>query len=210
MYSIRFAGADGVVNCSDTPQLEFLLGRPAGEQSSILAGFGGAGFAPAEAISLLSSLYLIIPHSHTVTAAEHVNPGTPFDSTPFIFDSQVFTEAQLRGTTFPGTGGNQGEVEPRLREELRLQSGHTLSRDSRKACHWRFLTTSRRFRPSFKAAMAKLAVLSQDVSQIIDCSEFILVPRPLQGPNDIEQTRAPTPFPVLPVDPGPATSAAPV
>ena len=63
--------------------------------------------------------------SHTVAAADKVDttiPGTPFDSTPEIFDSQFFVETQLRGTLFPGTGGNQGEVESPLRGELRLQS----------------------------------------------------------------------------------------
>ena len=43
--------------------------------------------------------------SHTVAAADEVDPtvpGTPFDSTPFIFDSQFFIETQLRGTSFPG------------------------------------------------------------------------------------------------------------
>jgi hypothetical protein len=30
-------------------------------------------------------------------------PGTPFDSTPGIFDTQVFIEVQLRGTLFPGS-----------------------------------------------------------------------------------------------------------
>ena len=37
---------------------------------------------------------------------------------------QVFIEVQLRGTLFPGTGGNQGEVESPLRGEIRLQSDH--------------------------------------------------------------------------------------
>ena len=63
--------------------------------------------------------------SHTIAAADHVDPtipGTPFDSTPFIFDTQFFVETQLRGTIFPGTGGNQGEVESPLHGELRLQS----------------------------------------------------------------------------------------
>lgn len=51
-------------------------------------------------------------------------PGTPFDSTPGIFDTQFFIEVQLRGTLFPGTGGNQGEVESPLQGEMRLQSDH--------------------------------------------------------------------------------------
>lgn len=43
--------------------------------------------------------------SHTVAAADLVDPtipGTPFDSTPEVFDTQFFVETQLRGTLFPG------------------------------------------------------------------------------------------------------------
>jgi hypothetical protein len=48
----------------------------------------------------------------------------------------------------------------------------------------------------FKAAMAKLAVIGQDVSKLIDCSDVIPVPKPVVGTphlpaglsmNDIEQ-----------------------
>ena len=77
--------------------------------------------------------------SHTVAAADHVDPsipGTPFDSTPELFDTQFFIETQLRGTSFPGTGGNQGEVESPLAGEIRLQSDAELARDSRTACEW--------------------------------------------------------------------------
>ena len=64
-------------------------------------------------------------------------PGTPFDSTPFTFDTQFFVETQLRGTGFPGAdGANQGEVESPLHGELRLQSDSELARDSRTACEW--------------------------------------------------------------------------
>ena len=76
---------------------------------------------------------------HTIAAADHVDPsipGTPFDSTPGVFDTQFFVETQLRGILFPGTGGNQGEVESPLQGELRLQSDSELARDSRTACEW--------------------------------------------------------------------------
>ena len=66
---------------------------------------------------------------HSVAAADHVDPsipGSPFDSTFASFDSQVFIEVQLRGTAFPGTGGNQGEVESPLAGEIRLQSDHVV------------------------------------------------------------------------------------
>jgi hypothetical protein len=51
-------------------------------------------------------------------------PGTPFDSTPGVFDSQFFVEVQLRGTLFPGPGRGEGEVESPLEGEIRLQSDH--------------------------------------------------------------------------------------
>lgn len=104
---------------------------PSDTVTSILARFADAGFSPEEVIALLAS--------HTVAAADHVDssiPGTPFDSTPFTFDTQVFVEVQLRGTLFPGTGGNQGEDESPIRGEMRLQSDHDLARDSRTACIW--------------------------------------------------------------------------
>lgn len=43
--------------------------------------------------------------SHSIAAADVVDPtipGTPFDSTPGTFDSQVFVEVLLKGTSFPG------------------------------------------------------------------------------------------------------------
>ena len=88
---------------------------------------------------------------HTIAAADHVDPsipGTPFDSTPEMFDTQFFIETQLRGTLFPGTGGNQGEVESPLHGEIRLQSDSELARDSRTACEWQsFVSESRSFNP---------------------------------------------------------------
>jgi manganese peroxidase len=90
---------------------------------------------------------------------------------------------------------------------------------------------------SFAAAMAKLAVLGQDVKKMVDCSDVIPVPKPFAGKiqfpaglhkKDIDQAvcsfysnkvlridfaikqcRA-KPFPTLPTAPGPVTSVAPV
>lgn len=62
---------------------------------SILARFGDAGFSADEVVALLAS--------HTIAAADHVDPsipGTPFDSTPGVFDSQFFVETQLRGSAY--------------------------------------------------------------------------------------------------------------
>ncbi len=85
---------------------------------------------------------------HSIAAADEVDPtipGTPFDSTPGTFDTQIFVEVLLKGTLFPGfvlfvcisdyillcrcsTGPNQGEVESPLRGEMRLQSDFALAR----------------------------------------------------------------------------------
>ncbi len=87
----------------------------------------------------------MIYHSHTIAAADHVDPtipGTPFDSTPELFDTQFFIETQLRGTLFPGTAGNQGEIMSPLQGEIRLQSDGELARDARTACEWQsFVST---------------------------------------------------------------------
>ncbi|KAI0768705.1 peroxidase [Trametes elegans] len=227
---IQFAGAVGVSNCPGAPRLEFLLGRPAATRpapdktipepfdtvDTILARFAdAANFSPEEVVALLAS--------HTVAAADEVDttiPGTPFDSTPGFFDTQFFIETQLRGTLFPGTAGNQGEVESPLRGEMRLQSDSELARDARTACEWQSMVNNQeKMASTFKAAMAKLAVIGQDVSQMVDCSEAIPVPPPPKSNahfpagltiDDIEQACDSTPFPTLPTDPGVATSVAPV
>ncbi|KAJ7489140.1 manganese peroxidase 3 [Mycena latifolia] len=226
---IQFAGAVGVSNCPGAPQLQFLLGRPPPVAAApdglvpdpfdtitdILERFAEVGFSPDEVVALLSS--------HTIAAADHVDPsipGTPFDSTPGIFDTQVFIEVQLRGTSFPGTGGNQGEVESPLAGEIRLQSDSLLARDSRTACTWQsFATNQAAMQSKFKAAMMKLATVGQDTSKLIDCSDVIPVPKPVVGSphlpaglsmSDIEQACAETPFPTLTAQPGPVTSVAPV
>ncbi|KAA1472888.1 manganese peroxidase 2 [Dentipellis sp. KUC8613] len=226
---IQFAGAVGVSNCPGAPSLEFMFGRPdavapAADKTvpepfdtvdSILSRFSDAGFTADEVVALLSS--------HTVAAADHVDPtipGTPFDSTPEIFDTQFFIETQLRGTLFPGTGGNQGEVESPLRGEIRLQSDSELARDSRTACLWQgFVNQQSKMQSAFKSAMAKLAVVGHNTADMVDCSEVIPAGKPVTSTAhfpaglsnaDIEQACASTPFPTLPTDPGPVTSVAPV
>ncbi|THU84144.1 manganese dependent peroxidase 1 [Dendrothele bispora CBS 962.96] len=226
---IQLAGAVGVSNCPGAPRLEFFLGRPAPKAASpdllvpepfdsvtkILARFADAGFNPNEVVALLAS--------HTVAAADLVDPtipGTPFDSTPGIFDSQFFIETQLKGTLFPGTAGNQGEVMSPLRGEMRLQSDAELARDPRTACQWQsFVNNQANMQSEFKAAMLKLSLLGQNQRNLVDCSEVIPVPRAVTDKphlpagsslRDVERACAFSPFPVLTADPGPATSVAPV
>ena len=72
---------------------------------------------------------------------------------------------------------------------------------------------------SFQAAMAKLAVLGQDTSKMVDCSDVIPVPKTITkaatfpaglSKADVEQACATSAFPTLKTDPGPSTSVAPV
>ncbi|KAH9931128.1 manganase peroxidase [Epithele typhae] len=210
---IQFAGAIGVSNCPGAPQLDVFIGRPDATMpapdltvpepfdsvDSILARMlDGGDFSPAEVVAILAS--------HTIAAADHVDPtipGTPFDSTPELFDTQFFIETQLAGTLFPGNGSNQGEAMSPLAGELRLQSDSELARDSRTACEWQSFMT----------------VIGHSESDLIDCSEVVQTPPAAKSDahfpagltnTDVEQACATVAFPTLPTDPGPATSVAPV
>lgn len=125
LCSIQFAGAVGVSNCPGAPRLEFLAGRSNDSQASpdglvpepfdsadkIIARFADAGFTANEIVDLLAS--------HTVAAQDHVDPsihvrwiehampdeltnpagqGSPFDSTPSVFDTQFFIEVRATST----------------------------------------------------------------------------------------------------------------
>ncbi|KAH8992833.1 manganese peroxidase 1 precursor [Lactarius hatsudake] len=226
---IQFAAAVGVSNCPGAPRLKFLLGRPPplapaadltvpepfDNVTSILARFQDAGFSPPEVVALLAS--------HSIAAADQVDPtipGTPFDSTPGTFDTQVFVEVLLKGTLFPGTGPNPGEVESPLRGEMRLQSDFAIARDPRTACLWQAnVDQEGHMTSAFAAAMAKLSVLGQNPRNLVDCSDVIPIPKPFTGSahlpagstlQDIEASCKFSPFPTLKADPGPATSVAPV
>ncbi|EIW55331.1 manganese peroxidase isozyme precursor [Trametes versicolor FP-101664 SS1] len=227
---IQFAGAIGVSNCPGAPRLNVFIGRkdatkpapdltvpePFDDVTKILGRFEDAGkFTPAEVVALLAS--------HTIAAADHVDPtipGTPFDSTPELFDTQFFIETQLRGTLFPGNGSNQGEVMSPLHGELRLQSDAELARDARTACEWQsFVNNQAKLQSAFKAAFAKMTVLGQNTRELIDCSDVVPTPpAPASAAHfpaglthrDVEQACRQTPFPALRTDPGPATSVAPV
>lgn len=82
----------------------------------------------------------------------------------------------LKGTGYPGSGENSGEVMSPLpdRKELRLLTDQGLARDPRTACQWQsFVNNQNRMASEFKAAMAKLAILGQDRSDLVDCSEAL-------------------------------------
>lgn len=188
---IQYAATVAVGNCPGGPKLEFFAGRPNATQpgpdglipepqdsvNKILARFDdAAGFTPDEVVALLSS--------HSIARADKVDtsvPAAPFDSTPFTYDTQFFLETLLKGTGFPGTPNNTGEVESPLpltdgnnSGEIRLQSDFALARDPRTACTWQgFINQQQKMASAFAAAMAKLAVVGVDKSTLIDCSDVV-------------------------------------
>ncbi|EIM81779.1 atypical MnP lacking 1 acidic residue [Stereum hirsutum FP-91666 SS1] len=225
---VHLAAAVGTANCPGAPQLDFFFGRapplgpaadltvpePTDNVTAILARFADAGFAPDEVVALLSS--------HTVAAADEIDttiPGTPFDTTPFTFDTQFFVETLLVGTLFPGNGSQAGEVLSPIPGEMRLFSDSVLARDPRTACMWQeMINDQTRMQTLFKAAMHKLELLGQP-DTLVDCSDVVPVPAPFTGSavfpatfnmSDIQQACDTVPFPTLETLPGPETSVPPV
>jgi hypothetical protein len=230
---IQLAGAIGVGNCPGAPRLRFLLGRPNATAPApenmvpapfdstdvIFARFADAGFNTDEVVALLAS--------HSIAASKIVNPsiaGAPFDSTPNIFDTQFYLEELLRARGFHGTAPLQrGQADSPIEGEMRIMSDYLIARDSRTSCTWQsFINNQARMAESFGNAMAKLSVLGQDTSKMIDCSEVIPMPKSLPIENsqcvypagfsqtDVEQACSAAPFPMLSTVPGPATSVPPV
>ncbi|KAI0672336.1 heme peroxidase [Trametes maxima] len=226
---VQFAGAVGVSNCLGGPRLQFLAGRsnvsqaapdglipsPIAGVDSILDRMADAGFSADEVVDLLAS--------HSVAAQEHLDAsilGSPFDSTPATFDAQFFVETLLNGTAYPGDSSSFAEEKSPLAGEFRLTSDAELARDPRTACEWQSFVNDRALMVRrFEAAMAKMAVLGQDVNALIDCSDVIPEPKANLSNvanlpagktlEDIEASCAGSPFPTLSADSGPQTSVPP-
>lgn len=226
---VQLAGALSLCACPGAPRVKFSLGRPQpiaasppnlvpepfDDVTKILARFNSVGFSPQEVITLLSS--------HTAAGADTVDPtipGTPFDSTPSVFDTQIFIEVLLTGTLFPGTTGNQGEVESAINGTMRLQSDFLLARDSRTACFWQDLASDHGLLENeFADALFKLSLLGQNEADLTDCSFVIPFPPSLkdvpsfppgQTLSDIDQSCTTNPFPNLPTQPGPPLDVPPI
>jgi len=227
---IQFAGAVAVSNCPGAPRLEFLAGRPnatipasdgtvpepQNAVSAIFARMADAGFTPQDLVALLASHS--VARSDTLVENEM---AVPFDTTPFVFDTQIFLEVLLKGVGFPFgadsqvTAGAESESPLPNSNMLRLASDFAIAHDSETACAWQENVNNQELMSSnFQKAMAKLAVTGQDVSKLIDCSEAVPTPVPAvkkpatfpasTGPKDLQLSCA-SPFPVLSTDPGPAT-----
>ncbi|KDR73364.1 hypothetical protein GALMADRAFT_142466 [Galerina marginata CBS 339.88] len=223
---IQLAGAVSLVQCPGAPRIQFLMGRappkaasppnlvpePFDSVQSILQRFEPLGLTLEETVAVIGG-------SHSVAGADDVIPdleGVPFDQTPSVFDTQIFVDVQLRGTMFTGQGGNQGEVQSAVAGLVRLQSDHLLARDSATNCAWQsFANNQQRIQTFFASGVQKLALLGQNPSKMVDCSEVIpsaiafhgsaTLP-PGQTMEDIEQACATASFPVLPTQPGPPTT----
>ncbi|KAF7305323.1 Peroxidase [Mycena chlorophos] len=222
---IQFAAAVSLTKCPGTAQPTFMLGRvdatfpapngtvpaPTDNVDVILARMGDTGLSPQEVIALIAA--------HSIAGADDIDPtlmGLPFDSTPSTFDTQFFVETQLRGTVFPGTAGNAGEAMAPIKGELRLLSDSNFARDSATSCFFQANVNNQKLMASnFQAAFAKMAVIGQDVSKMVDCSDVLPPVIPLPGSEaqaffpsgtdqeDVEQACATAAFPSLPVLPGP-------
>jgi len=172
---IQLAAAVGIGNCPGAPQLPFLLGRrnatmaaendliptPFDSADTILSRFADAGFSPFEVVALLAS--------HSIATSSFVKPGARFDCSPHVFDTRFYAEVQ---------GSAQCPIPDRLK--IRLTSDTELSQDNRTASIWRsFINDQAGMVNAFRDAMAKLAVVGQDTSNMIDCSGMIPTPQPL-------------------------------
>ena len=189
---IQFASAVALTNCPGAPRLEFFAGRPNAtipaqdgsvpqpqdSVDTILSRFADVGLNPADVVNLDAW--------HSVRRIDGFVPGhdsVPLDTTPFIFDSQIFLEVLLKGVGFPFnvTNPTGGEVESPLpaEGEVRLQSDFALARDNRTACDWQNnIGNHASMAANFRNAFAKIAVVGQDVSSLIDCSEAVPEPVP--------------------------------
>ncbi|KAF7305267.1 Peroxidase [Mycena chlorophos] len=227
---IQFTAAVSLTKCPGVAQPTFMFGRvdakapapigtvpqPTDNIPVILARMGDAGLNAQETVALIAS--------HSIAGADDIDPnlqGLPFDSTPSTFDTQFFVETQLRGTVFPGSAGNAGEVMAPIKGELRLLSDSNFARDSSTSCFFQANVNNQQLMANnFKAAFAKMQSLGQDVSKMVDCSDVLPPVIPLPGAQqaaffpsgtdqeDVEQACATAAFPSLPVLPGPLETVA--
>ncbi|KAF8527738.1 heme peroxidase [Gautieria morchelliformis] len=176
---IQFAAAVAIGNCPGAPKLEFMAGRPNATapasdglipepQDSVDKVFArmkdGGNFSPDEVVALLAS--------HAIARSDHVDPSieaVPFDSTPFTFDTQIFAEFCSRVLGSLERQTTPARPCPRF-PWMCLQSDFLIARDP-----------ARLARGKASDAMDELAVIGENPSQLVDCSEVILDPIPASG-----------------------------
>ena len=141
----------------------------------------------------------LIPPSRPCRLTPHPSPSTPRSSLRFcsrVSDSPVPRTTRVR-FFLPLSGSNGLVLSQKLIGEalsplpvgsgdnvgeMRLQSDFLISRDPRTACAWQgFVDEQVKMAIAFRAAMAKLALVGQDTSKFVDCSEVV--------PNPVAPTR---------------------
>jgi cytochrome c peroxidase len=226
---IQLVGALSLSVCPGAPHVKYVIGRPppkgpapdfivpqpVNTTNQLLKAFGEVGFSPAELVALLGS--------HTVAGADDFAPplqGIPFDSTPAIFDTNIFIEVLLNGNIFPPNATLGPIVGTAIEGTIRLLSDFEVARDPRTACTWQAYALDHQLMiDSFGAAFFKMGLLGQARNpKLIDCSPIIPAPAlivdkiefpPQQFLKDIDQSCI-IPFPNLPTAPGPALNVSPI
>jgi manganese peroxidase len=229
---IQLAGALSLSVCPGAPRVKFVIGRPPPTEpapdfivpqpvnttSEIIDAFDVVGISPAEIIALLAS--------HTAAGADDFAPplkGVPFDSTPAVFDTNIFIDVLLNGTLFPvgATTIEPGIVGTAINGTIRLLSDFELARDHRTACTWQsFALNHTTMINAFSAAFFKMGLIGQgNNTNLIDCSFVIPQPPALDDvikfpPQeflvDIDQSCGDMAFPNLSTVPGPALNVSPI
>ncbi|KAJ7635384.1 manganese peroxidase 1 [Roridomyces roridus] len=222
---IQFAAAVSLTKCPGVLPPTFMFGRvdatapapdntvpePFQSSTDILARMADAGLTAADTVALLAS--------HSIAGADDIDPnatGVPFDSTPSLFDTQFFVETLLNGTV---PGPNQGQASSPIQGELRLQSDFELAHDPATACLWQAnVNNQQAMAQAFQQAFAKMQIIGQDASTLVDCSDVLPAPPALSASqaqaffppglniSDVQGSCDGTPFPNLPTAPGAAVS----
>ncbi|TFK27230.1 peroxidase [Coprinopsis marcescibilis] len=224
---IQFATAVGESNCVGAPRLEFLAGRSNSSQPSPPGLIPGPGNAVTAIINRMADAGLTADDTvdllaaHSIAAQEGLNGNifrSPLDSTPQVLDSQFYIETSLKGTIQSGPNLGFAEVRSPIQGEFRMKADADLARDPRTSCRWQEMATSNELvRIRHRAAMAKMSVLGFDRASLIDCSDVIPTPQSLNAlPSipagltqaDFDNSCPDTPFPNLPVAPGPIPTLA--
>ncbi|KAJ7063661.1 heme peroxidase [Mycena amicta] len=195
LNSIQFVAVVSVRNCPGGPRIPFLAGRPNATQwapdglipeafdsvTKMINGVTDAGLSSDELVDLLAS--------HSIGKQEDVDPsipGTPFDTTPSVLDTNFFLETLLRGVLWPGNGPHKGEALAPFKGEFRLQSDWALARDWRTSCRWQgYINDQPTMSSRFGDTMAKMALLGQNPDVLTDCSDVIPAPT-LGAPKSVK------------------------
>ncbi|KAF7294585.1 Peroxidase [Mycena indigotica] len=183
---IQFIAVVSVRNCPGGPLIPFFAGRPNATKwapdglvpeafdsvTKILNRVHDAGLTADDLVDLLAS--------HSIGKQETIDPsipGTPFDTTPSILDTNFFLDTLLRGMVWPGKGFHKGQVPSPFGGEFRLQSDFAIARDQRTSCRWQgYINQQADMSTNFGKAMAKMALLGQNPARLTDCSDVIPPP----------------------------------